>query len=46
MSEKYKEVARRFLNELWNQSNFDVVDELLAHDYDGHYYLSPCRRSA
>lgn len=36
MREKNKEVARRFLDELWNRSNFAVVDELLASDYDGH----------
>ncbi|MDX1687758.1 MAG: ester cyclase [Candidatus Promineifilaceae bacterium] len=36
MGEKNKAVARRFLDELWNQSNFAIVDELLASDYDGH----------
>jgi steroid delta-isomerase-like uncharacterized protein len=36
MREKNKAVARRFLEELWNRSNFTVVDELLARDYDGH----------
>lgn len=36
MREKNKDVARRFLDELWNRSNFAVVDELLASDYDGH----------
>ncbi|HSM55574.1 MAG TPA: ester cyclase [Candidatus Sulfomarinibacteraceae bacterium] len=36
MREKNKGVARRFLEELWNRSNFAVVDELLARDYDGH----------
>jgi len=36
MREKNKAVARRFLEELWNESNFAVVDELLARDYDGH----------
>ena len=36
MSEKNKAVARRFLDELWNRSNFAVVDGLLARDYDGH----------
>ena len=36
MSEKNKAVARHFLDELWNRSNFAVVDELLARDYDGH----------
>ena len=36
MREKNKAVARRFLEELWNESNFAVADELLARDYDGH----------
>lgn len=36
MSEKNKAVARYFLDALWNRSDFDVVDELLARDYDGH----------
>ena len=36
MRERNKAVARRFLNELWNGSNFAIVDELLARDYDGH----------
>ena len=36
MSEKNKAVARRFLDALWNRNNFDVVEELLARDYDGH----------
>lgn len=36
MREENKAVARRFLYELWNHSNFAVVDELLARDYDGH----------
>lgn len=36
MHEKNKAIARRFLEELWNESNFAVADELLARDYDGH----------
>jgi steroid delta-isomerase-like uncharacterized protein len=36
MREENKAVVRRFLEELWNRSNFAVVDELLASDYDGH----------
>jgi steroid delta-isomerase-like uncharacterized protein len=36
MSEENKAVARRFLDELWNRSNFAAVGELLARDYDGH----------
>jgi len=36
MSEQNKAIARRFLDELWNRSNFELVDQLLASDYDGH----------
>lgn len=36
MRDRNKAIARRFLDELWNRSNFAVVDELLASDYDGH----------
>ena len=36
MREKNKVVARDFLDELWNRSNFAVVDDFLARDYDGH----------
>ena len=36
MREENKAIARRFLDELWNQSNFGFVDQLLASDYDGH----------
>ena len=36
MHEENKAFARRFLDELWNRSNFGLVDQLLASDYDGH----------
>lgn len=36
MREKNKAVARDFLDEIWNRSNFAVVDDFLARDYDGH----------
>jgi steroid delta-isomerase-like uncharacterized protein len=36
MREENKAIARRFLDELWNRSNFVLVDQLLATDYDGH----------
>jgi steroid delta-isomerase-like uncharacterized protein len=36
MSEENKAIARRFLDELWNRSNFELVDQMLASDYDGH----------
>ena len=31
-----KAIARRFLDELWNQGDFNAVNRLLASDYDGH----------
>jgi steroid delta-isomerase-like uncharacterized protein len=36
MREENKAIARHFLDELWNRSNFVLVDQLLASDYDGH----------
>ena len=36
MREENKAIVRRFLDELWNRSNFGLVDQLLAGDYDGH----------
>ena len=36
MYKENKAIARRFLDELWNKSNFKLVDQLLASDYDGH----------
>lgn len=36
MRQENKVIARRFLDELWNRSNFGLVDQLLASDYDGH----------
>lgn len=36
MLEKNKALARRLLYELWNEENFEVVDKLIAIDYDGH----------
>jgi steroid delta-isomerase-like uncharacterized protein len=36
MSEQNKLIAYRLLDELWNRENFDVVDELVASDYNGH----------
>jgi steroid delta-isomerase-like uncharacterized protein len=31
-----KAIARQFLDELWNQGDFETLDDLLASDYDGH----------
>jgi predicted SnoaL-like aldol condensation-catalyzing enzyme len=36
MREENKAIAQRFLDELWNRSNFGLVAQLLAIDYDGH----------
>ena len=36
MHKENKAVAQRFLDELWNRSNFELVDQLLASDYNGH----------
>ena len=29
-------IAQRLLDALWNESNYDAVDTLLASNYDGH----------
>ncbi len=34
--EEHKALVRRFFEEAWNQGNLDVVDELVAADFDGH----------
>ncbi len=36
MSEEKKAIAKRFLHELWNRSNFELVDQMLASASDGH----------
>lgn len=36
MSEHYKILERRLIEEVWSQGNFAVVDELIASDYLGH----------
>jgi len=36
MLENNKRVARRFLHEVWNQGNLDLIDELVALDYVRH----------
>ena len=38
-AEENKEVARRFVDEVWNEQNLDVVDELYSPDYVGHWFL-------
>ena len=35
-TEQNKDVVRRFLEEVWNAGNLDVVDELIAPDYVNH----------
>ena len=34
--EENKAIARRFIEEVWNQRNIDVFDELLAADFVHH----------
>jgi len=36
MSEHNKKLERRLIEQVWNQGNFDVVDEFVAGDYIGH----------
>jgi steroid delta-isomerase-like uncharacterized protein len=31
-----KTLARRFFEEVWNQGNLDVLDQIIASDYDPH----------
>lgn len=37
-SSENKEIARRFVNEVWNDQDLDVVDELYSPDYVGHWF--------
>jgi predicted ester cyclase len=41
MSAQNKAVMRRIYEELWNQGNFDVLDELVSPDYVGHLPTPP-----
>jgi steroid delta-isomerase-like uncharacterized protein len=36
MSEQNKAVVRRFVDEVWNRGNLDVIDEIVAADYVDH----------
>ena len=36
MSEENKAIARRYVDELWNKGNLDIVDELAAPDFALH----------
>ncbi len=38
-TEENKALARRIIEEAWNQGNLAVVDELMAPDYAGHHAL-------
>jgi predicted ester cyclase len=38
-TEENKALARRIIEEAWNQGNLVVVDELMAPDYAGHHAL-------
>lgn len=43
MSEQNKAVLRRFIEEVWNEGNLDVIDELIAADHVDH---DPARAGA
>jgi len=36
MSEENKAVVRRFIEEVWNNGNLDVIDELVSEDHVDH----------
>ncbi len=36
MSEENKAVVRRFIEEVWNNGNLDVIDELIAENHVDH----------
>lgn len=38
-TEENKAIARRLIEEAWNQGNLAAVDELLAHDHVPHHSL-------
>ncbi|MCB0154715.1 MAG: ester cyclase [Anaerolineae bacterium] len=40
MSEANKTLLRRVYGEIWNQGKLDIIDALIAVDYEGHY-LNP-----
>ncbi len=40
-TEENKALARRLIEEAWNQGNLAAVDELLAPDHVGHHSLVP-----
>jgi len=40
-TDENKALARRIIEEAWNQGNMDAVDELMASDYAGHHSLVP-----
>jgi steroid delta-isomerase-like uncharacterized protein len=39
--EENKAIARRYIEEVWNQGNLAVLDELLTPDFVIHYPLAP-----
>lgn len=36
MSEQNKMLDRRYLEEVWNRGNYDVIDQFVASDFVGH----------
>jgi predicted ester cyclase len=41
MSAQNKAAMRRIYEEIWNQGNFEVVDEIISPDYVGHIPTPP-----
>lgn len=39
MSNKNKQTVERFIEEVWNNKNFDLLDELLHPDYRDHSFI-------
>ncbi|HWI93636.1 MAG TPA: ester cyclase [Flavisolibacter sp.] len=39
MTNKNKQTVERFIQEVWNNRNFDVLDEVLHPDYQDHSFL-------
>jgi len=38
-TEENKACSRRVFEEVWNQRKFDVIDEIFATDYVGHFFV-------
>ncbi|MEO0508640.1 MAG: ester cyclase [Verrucomicrobiota bacterium] len=40
MYQENEAIARRYIEELWNNKNFDVIDEVFTEDFVGHLFKS------